>query len=359
MKNFKRFAAVFCSILLICIFVTNGITENASAAAAKLKTTTIKLTVNKTSKIVISDKNKKATYTFISNNTKVATVNKSGVVTGVKAGTATITVKSTYQKKVSKVGSVKVTVKKAVAPTAVPTAVPTVVPTAVPTAAPTAVPTVAPVVTTGPIDYSTAKLIALSFDDGPNLTTTSKVLDKLEKYGVVASFFLIGNKVSDATKPIMERQLKDGCEINNHSWSHSNMTSLTAEKIKKEIEDTSKKIYDMVGVTPKFFRPPYIATNATMYTAIDLPFINGINGADWDSSVSVKKRAESILAQAKDGNIILMHDFEGNNLTVEALDIIIPELQKQGYVFVTISQLFEYKGVDPNKENKIWSIVTK
>jgi len=326
MKNFKRLAAVIFSLLLVCLFAVNGITKDASAAS-KLAVTSMKLTVNQTSKIVINDKNKKAAYTFKSSNTKVVTVSKSGEVKGIKAGTATITVNSTYNKKVSKVGSVKVTVKAAVPKE--------------------------------PIDYSTAKLIALTFDDGPNLTTTPKVLDKLEKYGVVASFFLIGSKISDATKPVMERQLKDGCEINNHSWSHSYMTGMTADKIKKEIEDTNKKINDMVGITPKFFRPPYIAVNATMYSAIDLPFINGINGTDWDASVSAKKRADSILNQAKDGNIILMHDFDGNNNTVEALDTIIPELQKKGFVFVTVSQLFEYKGVDPNKENMIWSLVTK
>ncbi|MHB8131888.1 MAG: polysaccharide deacetylase family protein [Mobilitalea sp.] len=356
MKNLKKFTAVFCSFLLICLFVTNGIiTENASAAA-KLKATSLKLTVNQTSKIVINGKSKLTTYTFKSSDTKIATVNKTGVVKGVKAGTATITVNSTINKKVSKVGSVKVTISQAAKPTVAPTAAPTVTPMPTPTIVPVEVPK-DPI--TGEIDYSKAKLIALTFDDGPNLTITSKVLDKLEKYGVVASFFLIGNKITDATKPIMERELELGCEINNHSWSHSGMATMTADKIKKEINDTSKKIYDMVGVTPKFFRPPYIQTSATMYNAIDLPFINGINGEDWAANVTAAKRAEKILAQAKDGNIILMHDFEGNDKTVEALDIIIPELQRQGYVFVTVSQLFEYKGVDPNKESTLWSIATK
>lgn len=348
MKNFKRLTAIFCSLVLVCLFVANGMTENASAAA-KLKATKMKLTVNQTSKIVINDMNKKATYTFKSNDTDVATVNKSGLVKAVKAGTATISVKSTYKNKVSKVGSVKVTVKDE--------AKPTVAPTIATTTAPTVAPTQAAEVTKAPIDYKTAKLIALTFDDGPSLVTSPKVLDKLEKYGVVATFFLIGNKISDSTKPIMERQLKLGCEIANHSWSHSNMTSLTAEKIKKEIEDTNKKINDTVGVTPKFFRPPYIAVNPTMYTAIDLPFINGINGSDWVATVTAKQRADTIIANAKDGNIILMHDFDGNNNTVDALDTIIPELQKKGFVFVTVSQLFEYKGVEPNKENTIWSLV--
>lgn len=353
MKNFKKFASVICSLLLVFLFVSNGITNDASAAT-KLTTTSMKLTVNKTSNIVIKDKNTKATYTFKSSDTKVATVSKTGAVKGIKAGTATITVNSTYNKKVSKVGSVKVTVSNVAKPTVAPTAAPTVTPKPTPTIVPVEVPK-DPI--TGEIDYSKAMLIALTFDDGPNLTITPKVLDKLEKYNVVASFFLIGSNLNDSVKPVMERQLKDGCEINNHSWSHQYMTTFDAAKLKKEIEDTSKKIFDMVGVTPKFFRPPFIAYNATMYKAIDLPFINGINGADWEANATAQKRADSILAQAKDGNIILMHDFAGNNNTVDALDIIIPELQRRGYVFVTVSQMFEYKGVEPNKENTIWSLV--
>jgi peptidoglycan/xylan/chitin deacetylase (PgdA/CDA1 family) len=355
MKNFKRFTAVLCSFVLVFLVFANVIPQNASAAA-KFASSSIKVSVNKTSKIIILNKNAKATYSFKSSNTKIATVNKSGEVKGIKVGTATITVNSTIAKKTTKLGTVKVTVIKAAKPTAAPTATPTPVLTPTPTPVPAEE---VPLKEDGTIDYENAKLIALTFDDGPNTETTPKVLDKLEKYGVVASFFLIGQNISDTTKPIMERQLKDGCEINNHSWTHSNMASMTAKVAKKEITDTSKKIEDMVGVTPKFFRPPFIATSPTMYSAIDLPFINGINGVDWDATVTAEQRAESILKQAQDGNIILMHDFYGNNNTVAALDIIIPELQRRGYVFVTVSQLFEYKGVEPNVENKIWSLVTK
>lgn len=356
MKNFKKFTAILCSFVLVFLFVANVIPDKASAAAARLASTSIKVSVKKTTKIMILDKNPKATYTFKSSDSKVATVTKSGVVKGIKVGTATITVNSTVAKKTTKFGTVKVTVTKAAKPTAAPTATPTPALTPTPTPVPAEE---VPLKEDGSIDYQKAKLIALTFDDGPNTETTPKVLDKLEKYGVVASFFLIGQNISDSTKPIMERQLKDGCEINNHSWSHSNMASMSAKVAKKEIADTTKKIEDTVGVTPKFFRPPFIATSPTMYSAIDLPFINGINGVDWDATVTAEKRAESILKQAQDGNIILMHDFYGNNNTVAALDIIIPELQRRGYVFVTVSQLFEYKGVDPNKENFIWSLVKK
>lgn len=201
------------------------------------------------------------------------------------------------------------------------------------------------------------KLVALTFDDGPNTITTPQVLDKLEKYNIVASFFLCGINVSEATKPVMERQLTLGCELANHSWSHPAMSTLSKEEIEKEIADTNHIIHEMVGVTPQFFRPPYIATSPEMYQYIDLPFICGIGCSDWDDAVSTEKRAEVILNTVKDGDIILLHDAVDNINTVNALDLIIPELLDQGYRFVTVSKLFEQKGVEPNVENVIWTNV--
>jgi peptidoglycan/xylan/chitin deacetylase (PgdA/CDA1 family) len=120
-------------------------------------------------------------------------------------------------------------------------------------------------------------------------------------------------------------------------------------------DDTGKLIFDTVGVTPAFFRPPFIATSPDMYANIDLPFINGINCTDWDSSVTSEQRVETILKNVKDGDIILLHDFDGNINTVNALDQIIQGLVDDGYALVTISKLFELKGVEPDVENKIWT----
>lgn len=208
-------------------------------------------------------------------------------------------------------------------------------------------------------EFAGKRLVALTFDDGPNLTTTPLVLDKLEKHGVAATFFLIGRFITEDTKAVMERQLKLGCELCNHSWTHSYMNQMAPEEIKKEIEDTDSKIYETVGVTPLFFRPPYIAISPEMYDFIDLPFINGINCLDWDDSVSAEARVQGILSQVKDGDIILIHDFDGNIKTVDALDGIIHGLVEEGYTLVTLSKLFELKGVDPNVKGKLWSNVLR
>lgn len=202
------------------------------------------------------------------------------------------------------------------------------------------------------------KRIALTFDDGPNTSTTLQVLDLLEKHQVKASFFLIGNHISEETIPVIQRELSLGCEINNHSLTHTAMTTLTKEEIQEEIRLTSEKITEVTGVKPQFFRPPYIDVNDLMYEAIDLPFICGQGAEDWLPEISAEERTRRILEQAVDGSILLLHDFEGNDNTVKALDTMIPELKKRGFTFVTVRELFEAKG-EPICKNpeKLYSIV--
>jgi len=196
-------------------------------------------------------------------------------------------------------------------------------------------------------------VIALTFDDGPNTTTTIEMLDKLEKYDVVASFFVIGNHINDDTKDVIKRAYDMGCEINNHSRTHKSMTSLTAQEIKDEVEFTDDKVYEITGERTKFFRPPYIATNDVVYDSIDMPFICGYGATDYEEKVSPQERSSKILEQISDGGIILLHDFEGNDKTVEAMDLLIPALIEQDYQFVTVSQLFDVKGVVPSQENGV------
>ena len=94
-------------------------------------------------------------------------------------------------------------------------------------------------------DYG--KVIALTFDDGPNTDTTPLVLDKLEEHGIVASFFVIGNNITDESAEVMKRAYNMGCDIENHSQSHPDMTKMTAEEIKAEINFTSDKVKKAVG----------------------------------------------------------------------------------------------------------------
>ncbi len=196
-------------------------------------------------------------------------------------------------------------------------------------------------------DYDWDKVIALTFDDGPNTETTNEVLDVLEKHQVVASFFLIGNNIDDESAKSVKRAYDLGCEINNHSKSHGYMDKMTAEEIKAEYDYVDEKVLEITGEHTGFFRPPYIAVGDEMWENIDVPFISGLGCNDWDDKVTAEMRVMAIKRNVKDGDIILMHDAQGNHMTVEAIDELIPILKEEGYKFTTVSGLFEAKGITP------------
>lgn len=205
-----------------------------------------------------------------------------------------------------------------------------------------------------PIQYEidpSKPIIALTFDDGPNTTTTKEVLDLLEKYRVKASFFLIGNNINDESAASVKRAYDLGCEIDNHSKTHSYMDKMTMEDIAEEVKFVSDKVEEITGEPTKFFRPPYIAVNDIMYAAIDMPFICGSGCDDWDSSVTVETRIKRMKRVVKDGTIILLHDAEGNSQTVEALDTLIPYFLEQGFQFATVTELFNARGVEISGED--------
>ena len=199
------------------------------------------------------------------------------------------------------------------------------------------------------IDYEldpSKPTIAITFDDGPNATTTMEILDVLEKYQVRASFFLIGTNINDESAKSVKRAYDLGCDIENHSKTHSYMDKMTADEIKDEVAYVNDKVKEITGTTPKFFRPPYIAVNNTMYDNIDMTFISGYGCNDCEDRVTAEYRAKYLEKKAADGVIFLLHDAEGNSKTVEALDKAIPILLEKGFQFATISELFELKGVE-------------
>ena len=192
-------------------------------------------------------------------------------------------------------------------------------------------------------------IIALTFDDGPNTVITTQVLDILEKEGIVASFFLIAQNITPESAEVVRRAQAMGCDIENHTVTHPFMDKMTVEEIRKEVDGCTEKIIEITGKAPKFFRPPFIAVSKAMYENIDMTFICGMGCEDWVPTVTAEERAERVLANAADGQIVLLHDMQWNQNTVEALKTIIPELKKRGYDFVTVSQVFEQKGVTPQR----------
>ena len=204
-----------------------------------------------------------------------------------------------------------------------------------------------------PAQEAAEMLIALSFDDGPNDVTTPKVLDILEEFQVPASFFVIGQNINDETAKQMTRAISLGCEIQNHSFTHGFMTKMSKEQVEEEIRKTDEIIEKYTGTRPWMFRPPFIDVNPAMHEAIGHTFICGVGCFDWEPQRSAQERYDILIASLKDGDIVLLHDMTGNDNTVEALRMLIPEMKKQGYTFVTVSDLFEKKGIRPAAHNGI------
>ncbi|MCR4742818.1 MAG: polysaccharide deacetylase family protein [Treponema sp.] len=205
-----------------------------------------------------------------------------------------------------------------------------------------------------------AKYISLTFDDGPNLgddTTMNDMLDILEKHGVKASFFLIGNKINEKNTKVIKRAFDMGCDIENHSWTHPAMSDLSKEEIQKEYELCDQAIIKITGKKPEFFRPPYIAVSPLMHQVIETPFICGAGCKDWESDVSAQERFNLLMEARQDGVLYLLHVMEGNKATLEAVDRIIPILKEEGYTFVTTPEMFKLKGQTNPKKGELWTLV--
>lgn len=185
------------------------------------------------------------------------------------------------------------------------------------------------------------KMIALTFDDGPNYNT-SKVIDVLNKYDIRATFFVLGSRAIN-NKNILKKMADSGMEIGNHTYNHLLLTKYDENKIRSEIEDTSEVIYSATKKRPKLLRPSYGSVNNKIKKVANMPIIIwDIDTLDWKYHNS-KRITSRVVNKVRDGDIILMHDIYSASLN--ALSNIIPILQDNGYEFVTIDELFYYKGI--------------
>ena len=184
-------------------------------------------------------------------------------------------------------------------------------------------------------------VIALTFDDGPG-DRTGELLDQLEKYDAKATFFMLGQKVSSYPDEI--KKMKEiGCELGNHSYDHPNLAKLGADGVKKQIGDTNSKIQAIVGEGASVMRPPYGAISATLKANAGMPLILwNIDTLDWKTR-NAKATVDMVMENAKDGDIILMHDIHTES--VDAAIELIPKLLEKGYQLVTVSELAAYKNV--------------
>lgn len=192
------------------------------------------------------------------------------------------------------------------------------------------------------------KILALSFDDGPHPKYTVEILDILKQYDIKATFFVLGMH-AEKYPDIIKRQMKEGHEIGNHSYSHVNMKKVPSKVIKEEFIKTQEAIYSITGIKPKVFRPPYGNYNDDVIKIVSSDKSAIVlwtfyqDSKDW-SNPGVDSIVETTLSKAQNGDIILFHDYvyKKESHTVEALKIILPKLIDEGYKFVTMSELINF-----------------
>jgi cellulose synthase/poly-beta-1,6-N-acetylglucosamine synthase-like glycosyltransferase/spore germination protein YaaH/peptidoglycan/xylan/chitin deacetylase (PgdA/CDA1 family) len=197
--------------------------------------------------------------------------------------------------------------------------------------------------------------IALSFDDGPDRRWTPKILDILKEKHVPGIFFVIGNQANRAPD-LLKREYSEGHEIGNHTFTHPPFDDISRTQVKWELNLTQRLIESTLGVKSLFFRPPYGIDHQPEYAeeVAQLPYpqelgyiIVGqrIDPDDWRMTEDKHQRpaqeiADDVMRQAKNGNIVLLHDGGGDRAqTVAALPLIIDELRAKGYQFVSVADL--------------------
>lgn len=183
--------------------------------------------------------------------------------------------------------------------------------------------------------------IALTFDDGPHPEYTDKILDVLAKYGVKATFFVIGENAGYYPEPLA-RAVFEGHSIGSHTYSHRHIKSLSRAELGEEMKKNAE-VLEKFGAKPKLFRPPEGVCDQKV---IGLAEENGcdvilwtVDTEDWRSKPA-KSIVDNVLSHVHGGEIILMHDYiVGQSHTAEALEVIIPRLLSNGYEFVTVEKL--------------------
>ena len=194
------------------------------------------------------------------------------------------------------------------------------------------------------------KMVAFTFDDGPHKTNTDKILDILKKYGVHATFFMQGVNAS-YYPDVVKRIYEEGNELGNHTWDHKNLKNLSEAEIRAEIDDAADVIEEAAGARPMVVRPPYGGYNDTVKAVVQEPLIRwSVDSEDWDSR-DPDVIVPHVLEDVEDGDIILFHDV--HETTTPAIERLVPELQKQGYQIVTVSELIAAKGFDINSQD-LW-----
>lgn len=193
------------------------------------------------------------------------------------------------------------------------------------------------------------KLLALTYDDGPNDPHTLRLLEVLAKHNVRATFFLIGRYVQQRPE-IVREVVKAGHVIGNHTFTHPLLIFKRAAEVRRELTDCRAAIQDAIGKHSNLFRPPFGGRRpAVLRIARELglePIMWNVTGYDWNAppAVVIEKK---VSRRIRGGDVILLHDGGHKQIgadrsqTVLATDHLIARYKSEGYDFVTIQYMLE------------------
>jgi peptidoglycan-N-acetylglucosamine deacetylase len=187
-------------------------------------------------------------------------------------------------------------------------------------------------------EHQPDKNFFLTFDGAPNPPGTDNILEVLRKHGVKGTFFMEGRRLEDHSE-CARRVLASGHDVGNHSYNHPEFDKISLEECLDEVRKTEAILFEKIGIKPVLLRPPAgILTSFVEETFLGLGYtlvLWSYSIKDWEGpdSASIASR---VLHQARDNAIVVFHD--RIPWIPEALEIIIPTLQRAGYSFKKISE---------------------
>jgi len=186
------------------------------------------------------------------------------------------------------------------------------------------------------------RIVALTFDDGPG-ANTERILDILEYYNVIATFCVVGNRIHRYENTLI-RTFEAGHEIVGHSWNHARFTAISRANVREQLIRTNNEIYRVIGIVPTMHRPPYGLMNnavAEVSKELDMAILSwSVDPRDWEYDATPEDIYNHIMEHIFDGSILLFHDI--HDVTVYAIEKIVPSLLEQGFIFMSSSELLSH-----------------
>jgi len=190
------------------------------------------------------------------------------------------------------------------------------------------------------------RYLALTFDDGPRMGTTDRLLDGLKQRGASATFFLVGEQAA-LYPDLVKRMREEGHQVGNHTWSHVRLEGNDIGELLQEVERNENLLGQILGERGFWLRPPYGLISPEVTEQVRVPMVKwSVDPRDWESR-DTEKIFMAVRGALENNGIILLHDIYGTS--VDAALKLVDTLQSDGYLFVTVEELLRLNDVEPQE----------